>query len=321
MAIVSSNIPSRVSNRMNMLPRLSSTRLYDNYLSNNVYDKIIELKYSPCNKFYRYAIIPNINLENFLKNIKIWVKNILRIPADFHDMEVFGWYDNRWLKITEHFQTMEELRNVHSYEIHPKLNSNITSYFDFIPRYALNEENASHIEIYRFKTPSQINIQYFECTFKMDTYKKRYNIIENWTVSEFMSTVLRWFMEDCRLDETKEYEIVSITGQPLTEISHNMSIKNFMNSNRNLFPAFYIREKSNPIINIPNTSMEIRTIITPIIERIVPMDDCSVCFESIEDNIQHRRFRGCRHLLCNVCNWNCIRANHINCPQCRRPRL
>ena len=71
MAIVSSNISSRVSNRLNMLPRLSSTRLYDNYLSNNVYDKIIEVKYSPCNKFYRYAIIPNINLENFLKNIKL----------------------------------------------------------------------------------------------------------------------------------------------------------------------------------------------------------------------------------------------------------
>jgi len=309
----------RVQNRL----LRQSQRRFDNYLEEDrQVDRVIQVEYMPCQKIFHYGVIPHISLTSFIRNMKEWVRNYLELDLPIDHFILSGMLQGNLLKVEEHFQTMEELRNVYYFRITPIATTDEIN-LKYIPRRSLHDvEDRRRI---LFKPVSGYNIHYFECVFKMDieNHKRRYNIIDTWTLQEFIQKVLEWFIRDCRLDTTKEYEIVSLDGHSLPLLPQS-SIKNLVLSHPPLFPSFYIREKYRindfdipPII----TPLFTQTIIQPIIEnRIINIGECSVCWDGVANTRRNQYFQNCTHLLCVSCNNDCIRTRNISCPQCRGER-
>lgn len=306
---------TRIENRL----RRQSLRMYDNFVEDATsVSHVIEVEYMPCHKTFMYGVIGRHSLRNFVRNLKTWVKNILELDLNIQQFVLSGMSMGVSLEIERHFQTMDELREVYYFTITPVIGTD-EIYPRYIPHKSFLDIDSSHRQL--FKPPTGYNIFYFECVFKMGSHKKKYNILVSWTLQEFITKVLAWFIRDCRLDGSIEYEIVTLNEDSLPNQLNHMSIKNLYESHRALFPAFYIRPRT--IVNIPTIQTIITPIITPIITQQItniPTEECSVCLEMTPNTIANQHFRDCRHLLCSGCNTECIRTGHITCPQCRGPR-
>ena len=309
---------SRINNRLSLISQ--SNGYCDNFISRENLDSVIQLEYEPCHKMYHFGILRNISLPNFIIHVKTWLKNILQLTISIEQINLLAMLNGSLLKVEDHFQTMSDLRNVYYYKITP-----ITSTDDFYPRYIPRislltvEDNRRQI----FKPPTGFHIYYFECIFKMGDHKRKYNVMETWTLDEFIRKILECFIQDCRLDRSKQYEIITLERQVLPLHHSTQRIKNILLSHPNLFPAFYIREKEEVIINIPipiNIINIITPIITPIIQVIPTMEECCVCLEMIPIIRANQHFSECPHVLCSGCNYECIRTRNVRCPLCRGPR-
>ena len=314
---------SRVNNRLSM-SRLSGN--CDNFISRENLGRIVEIEYAPCQKIFRYGILRDITLPYFILNVKTWIKNHLDLDITIEQITLSGLFNGTLLKLEEHFQSMNELRNVYSFKILPIIGIIVGNSDDFysryIPRRSLLDIESNHRSL--FIPPSGFYIYYFECVFKMNNHKKKYNVMETWTLDEFIRNILEWFIQDCQLDRSKQYEIITLDRRILPLYNSTQRIKNILITHPNLFPAFYIRERDEVIINIPisrNIINMITPIITPIIRPITPtMTECSICLEMVRDIPSNHHFDGCRHVLCSGCNYECIRTRNLTCPECRRPR-
>ena len=304
---------SRINNRL----RLINERC-DNFISRENLGSVVQLEYEPCHKMYHFGILRNISLPNFIVHVKTWLKNILQLDISIDDMILSATHNGTLLRVDEHFQTMNELQNVYYYKITPTIGTN-EFYPRYIPRTSLQERENNSRQL--FKPPTGHHIYYFECVFKMEQgdHKKRYNVMETWTLDEFIRNILEWFIQDCRLDRSKQYEIITVDRRLLPLQHSSQCIKNILLSHPNIFPGFYIRERDEIIVNIPIPA-NIVTIITPIIQVIPTMEECCVCLEMIPNNRVNQPFSRCSHVLCSGCNYECIRTRNLSCPLCRGPR-
>ena len=308
---------SRINNRLSL-----SDQRCDNFISRENLGRVIQLEYEPCHKIYHFGILQNISLPNFIVHAKTWIKNILRLDISIDDIILSGTHNGALLRIDEHFQTMDELRNVYYYKITPIIETN-DFYPRYIPRISLQERENNRRQL--FKPPTGYHIYYFECVFKMEQgdHKRRYNVMETWTLDEFIRKILEWFIQDCCLDRSKQYEIITVDRRLLPLQHSSQCIKNILLTHPNLFPGFYIRERDEVIVNIPipsNIVTIITPIITPIIQVIPSMEECCVCLEMIPIIRGNQPFSRCSHVICSGCNYECIRTRNITCPLCRGPR-
>jgi len=306
---------SRINNRLSLI----SDRC-DNFISRENLGSVVQLEYEPCHKIFHFGILRNISLPNFIVHVKTWIINKLQLTISIDQINLLAMLNGSLLKVGDHFQHMSELRNVYFYKITPTIETN-DFYPRYIPRKSLQEVENNQRQL--FKPPTGFYIYYFECIFKMGDHKRKYNIMETWTLDEFIRNILEWFIQDCRLDRTKQYEIITLERRVLPLHHSSQRIKNILLSHPNLFPAFYIREKEDIIINIPiptNIMTIITPIITPIIQVIPTMEECCVCLEMIPNNRVNQPFSRCSHVLCSGCNYECIRTRNITCPLCRGPR-
>lgn len=304
----------RINNRLS----LTSERC-DNFISRQNLGSVVQLEYEPCHKIFHFGILQNISLPNFILLAKTWIKNILQLTISIDQINLLAMLNGSLLKVEDHFQSMNELRNVHFYKITPIIGTD-EFYPRYIPRRSLQDVESNRRQL--FKPPTGYHIYYFECVFKMDQrddHKKKYNVMETWTLDEFIRIILECFIQDCGLDRSKEYEIITLNRTVLPLHHSSQRIKNILLSHPNLFPAFYIREKEEVIINIPIPS-NIMTIITPIIQVIPNIEECCVCLEMIPNILTNQHFSECRHVLCSGCNYECIRTRNVRCPLCRGPR-
>jgi len=306
---------SRINNRLSLL-----NERCDNFISRENLGSVVQLEYEPCHKIYHFGILQNISLPNFIIHAKTWIKNILQLTISIEEINLLAMLNGTLLKVEDHFQTMADLRNVYYYKITPILSTN-EFYPRYIPRKSLLTIDDNRRQL--FKPPTGFHIYYFECVFKMDQrddHKKKYNVMETWTLDEFIQKILEWFIQDCQLDRTKQYEIITLQRRILPLYNSSQRIKNILITHPNLFPAFYIREKAEVILNIPIPA-NIITIITPIITPIVPnMEECCVCLEMTPIIRTNQYFESCPHVLCSGCNYECIRTRNLRCPLCRGPR-
>ena len=310
---------SRINNRLS----LTSERC-DNFISRENLGSVVQLEYEPCHKMYHFGILQNISLPNFIVLAKSWIINRLQLDFSIDQINLLAMLNGSLLKVEDHFQTMNELRNVCFYKITPIIGTD-EFYPKYIPRRSLQEVESNQRQL--FKPPTGCYIYYFECVFKMDVnqtnHKRKYNVMETWTLDEFIRNILEWFIHDCGLDRTKQYEIITLNRTVLPLYHSSQRIKNILLSHPNLFPAFYIREKEEVIINIPiptNIINIITPIITPIIQVIPNIEECCVCLEMIPIIPANQHFSECQHVLCSGCNYECIRTRNVRCPLCRGPR-
>ena len=305
---------TRINNRL----RLTNQRC-DNFISHENLGSIVQLEYEPCHKIYNFGILRNISLPNFIVHVKTWLRNILGLDISINDIILSALHNGTLLRVDEHFQTMSELQNVYVYKITPTIGTD-DFYPRYIPRMSLQEVDSN--ERRRFIPPTGYHIYYFECVFKMDQrddHKRKYNVMETWTLDEFIQNILEWFIQDNRLNRSKQYEIITLNRTLLPLQHSSQRIKNILISHPNLFPAFYIRERDEVIVNIPIPA-NIVTIITPIIQVIPNIEECCVCLEMIHVIPTNQHFTRCSHVLCSGCNYECIRTRNLSCPLCRSPR-
>lgn len=309
---------SRINNRLS----LTSDRC-DNFISRQNLGSVVQLEYEPCHKIFHFGILRNISLPNFIVLAKTWIINRLQLDISINDIILSAMRNGTLLRVDEHFQTMSELQNIYYYKITPTIGTN-EFYPRYIPRLSLQEVESNQRR--RFIPPSGYYIYYFECVFKMDQrddHKKKYNVMETWTLDEFIQNILEWFIQDCRLDRSKQYEIITVDRRLLPLQHSSQRIKNLLITQPNLFPAFYIRERDEFIVNnhIPSNIVTIITpIITPIIQVIPNTEECCVCLEMIPVIPTNQHFARCFHVLCSGCNYECIRTRNLSCPLCRGPR-
>ena len=170
-------------------------------------------------------------------------------------------------------------------------------------------------------------MRYICCYFKVarTSFSKMYNIPVDWKMCDFINNIKEYCSQDFPGDVLTSNNIEFVyVGQDIPQgqyaedgvaLDHD-DTETFYDKyvSRNLFPAFYIRNRVHSLETDDARNQRTRQVQQVQEVQEVDVPSCMIC---LEHNVTRLRLR-CTHELCVACFNTCLSYGHNRCPLCRR---